>query len=117
MGVLLFFLAAALVIPAALAVLGKRLAAVVLGLAATRFAATGVFEYTGVVGWRITAGWIGLALGVAALVAAAAFGFEDARRVGLAATLRRARGEQAVTGRGLDTVGPVARAAGVRDQL
>jgi len=117
LGVLLFYLAGAVVVSAAVAAMSKLLAAVVLALAAARFAVTGVYEYLGGAGWMHAAGWLGLALAVVALVAAAAFAVEDARRTLLPATGRLGRGRASFTAPGLGTVGPVEREAGVRDEL
>lgn len=117
LGLLLFYLAGAVLIAAGVAALSKGLAALTLALAGARFAVTGVYEYAGGTGWMRTAGWIGLALCVVALLAAAAFAIEDARRTLLPATGRVGAGRQAFLGKGLVTTGPVEREAGVRDEL
>ncbi len=67
-------------VPVAAAALGKVLAAVVMLAAAARFALTGVYEFTGRVGWERTSGWWGVGLCVVALYAALAFEVEDTRR-------------------------------------
>lgn len=117
LGLALFVLATAVAVTAGVAALSKGLAAAVLGLAAVRFAVTGVYEYAGGTGWMHTAGWVGLALAVAALVAAAAFAVEDARRTRLALTGRVGHGRGSPTAPGPEAVGPVEREAGVRDGL
>ncbi len=58
---------------------GKRVAAGVMALTATRFAVTGAAQLTGADSVRIAAACVGLALGVAALYAALAFELEGAR--------------------------------------
>lgn len=117
LGVLLFYLAGAVLVAAGVAAMSKVLAAVVLALAAARFAVTGVYEYLGGEGWMRAAGWVGLALCVIALLAAAAFAVEDARRTLLPATGRLGRGRASFSAPGLGTIGPVEREAGVRDEL
>jgi uncharacterized protein len=117
LGLLLFYLAGAVLVAAGVAALSKGLAALTLALAAARFAVTGVYEYLGGTGWMHAAGWVGLALCVVALLAAAAFAIEDARRTLLPATGRVGVGRQAFLGTGLVTTGPVEREAGVRDEL
>jgi succinate-acetate transporter protein len=117
LGLLLFYLAAAVLVAAAVASLSKGLAAVTLAVAAARFALTGVYEYLGGTGWMRVAGWVGLALCVVALLAATAFAVEDARRTLLPVTGRVGAGRQAFRGKGLVTTGPVEREAGVRDEL
>jgi hypothetical protein len=117
LGLLLFFVAAAVLLAAGVAAMSKLLAAGVLALAGVRFAVTGVYEYRGGTAWMHTAGWIGLALCVVALAAAAAFAVEDARRTLLPATGRVGRGRVSLSAPGLGTIGPVEREAGVRDEL
>lgn len=78
LGIALFAAAGALLVPV-LSAGGKRVAAGVVALAAARFAVTGVYELTGSSTWQVTAGAMGLTLGVAALYGALAFELEGAR--------------------------------------
>lgn len=117
LGLMLFYLAAAVLVSAAVAAAGKALAAVVLALAAARFAATGVYEYVGGAGWMTAAGWLGVALCVVALYAALAFELEGIQDKSILPTLRRGLGRRAMSSDGLTPVGPVEHDAGVRQQL
>lgn len=117
LAVLLFFAAAAMLVPVAAGALGKVVAAAVMAAAAGRFALTGVYEYTGSAGWEHIAGWWGIGLGALALYAAMAFEVEDVRRNTVLPVLRHGVGRAAVEG-GLDTeLDRVEREAGVREQL
>ena len=117
LGLVLFFLAAAVLLSATVASSSKLLLALVLATATLRFALTGVYEWLGGTGWLHVAGWVGVALGALALAAAGAFEIEAARRGPIAVTGRRDAGRTALSGDGLETVGPLAHEAGVRDQL
>lgn len=75
LGVGLLAAAAALLVPV-FSSGGKYVAAGVIGLAAARFAVTGVYELTSASGWRVAAGAVGLALGAAALYGAFAYELE-----------------------------------------
>lgn len=72
LGVLLVVAGPAMLVPAAAAVGGKFVPAAVMGLAAARFAVTGVYELTGSAAWKTAAGWAGIALALLALAAALA---------------------------------------------
>ncbi len=119
LGLLLFFACAALMIPVAAAALGKVLAAVVLFMAAIRFALTGIYEFASRAGagWQHASGWFGVALAVVALYSALAFEIEDTKRATILPVLRWSIGKRAVTGGILDEVERVSREAGVREQL
>jgi succinate-acetate transporter protein len=56
----------------------KPVAGLVLLTAATRFVVTGVYELSGIPGWKTTAGWVGIALAVVAFYGALAFELEGA---------------------------------------
>jgi succinate-acetate transporter protein len=75
LGVLLIIAAAALLVPAS-AGFGKLVAALVLTVAAVRFALTGVYELTDSRTWMAVAGWVGLVTGAVALYGALAFELE-----------------------------------------
>lgn len=72
LGVLLFYLAAAVLVSAVVASFGKLLVPLVLGITAARFAVTGVYQYVGGTVWMRAAGWIGVALAAVAVLAIAA---------------------------------------------
>jgi succinate-acetate transporter protein len=117
LGFLLYFVAAALAVPAVAAAFGKVLASVVFFLAGARFALTGVYEYHGGTGWEHASGWLGLALCVVALYASIAFEVEDMNHGTVLPVLRRASGSRAMGGSLLDEIENVQREAGVREQL
>jgi uncharacterized protein len=96
---------------------GKLLPGLVLGLAAARFACTGLYELTAATGWQDTAGAVGLAVAAGALYLVWALEIEDARDHTVLPTLRRGRGR-------LDAGPPLSRSRdgldhepGVRAQL
>lgn len=117
LGLVLLYLAVAVLISAVVAAGGKVLAALVLVVTAARLAATGVYEYVGGPAWMHAAGWLGLALCVLALYAALAFELEDMRAKTILPTLRHGPGRRAMSTGGRAQVGPVAHEAGVRRQL
>lgn len=117
LGLVLFYLAAAVLVSAVAAALGKGIVAIVLTLAVARFAVTGVYEFVGGGGWMTAAGWLGLALCVIALYAAAALELEGMRQSPLLPTLRYGAARAALARDGSSAVGPVQREAGVREQL
>jgi succinate-acetate transporter protein len=117
LGLLLFFDAAALLVPTVAASLGKVAAAVAFFLASARFAITGVYEYHGGKGWEHASGWLGLALCVVALYCAFAFEIEDTRHHTVLPILRHGAGRRAMQGSLLAEVEHVEQEAGVREQL
>jgi succinate-acetate transporter protein len=79
LGVLLLCAGVSMLVPAVSA--GSKLVpAAVMGLAGLRFLATGGYELSGWAGWKATAGWTGLALGLLALYAALALELEATHR-------------------------------------
>lgn len=117
LGLILFYLAAAVLVSALVAATGKGLVALVLTMAAARFALTGVYEFVGGPGWMSTAGWVGLALCAIALYAALALELESMQHRPVLPTLRWGAARRALTDDGLSTVGAANREAGVREQL
>lgn len=117
LGVVLFYLAGALLISAVLAAASKVLASAVLAMAVARFTVTAAYEYFGGTGLRHAAGWLGLALCVLAVYAALAFELEDLRHATVLPTLRRGIGRHALSAPGLGPTGQAEREAGVRQQL
>lgn len=88
LALLLFVSAAALLVPIVSAGASKLTASAVLSVACVRFAVTGVYELTGLSGWKTAAGWCGVALAAVAVCAALAFESEAARGRPLLPTLR-----------------------------
>jgi len=117
LGLLLLFVATALMVPTSAATLGKVAAAVVMFGAGARFALTGIYEFTGSTGWEHTSGWWGVGLCLVALYAAMAFEFEDTRRRTVFPVGRRGAGRRALTGDVGDDLADVRHEAGVREQL
>lgn len=118
LGLLLLFVAAALMVPATAAALGKVAAAVVMFGAGARFALTGIYELTGRTGWEHTSGWWGLGLCIVALYCAMAFEVEDTRRRRvILPTGRHGTGQRALSGNIADNLDAVGHEAGVREQL
>jgi succinate-acetate transporter protein len=97
LGVVLLTAALAMLVPVA-AASGKLVAAGVMGLTATRFAVTGIYEITGSASWKLVAGVTGLVLAAAALCAATGFELEDGRRSTALPLLRRGPGRRALHG-------------------
>jgi len=116
LGLMLFYLAAAVLVSAVAASLSKLVPALVLAVAAARFAVTGVYEYFGTAGSMHTAGWIGVALGALALYAALAIEIESALHRTILPTGRIGAGRRALVADGMDAVGVPHREAGVRGQ-
>lgn len=76
LGVLLLCSAVSMSVPAAAAATSKAVPALVMGLAALRFAVTGAYELTGSGGWKGAAGLVGLVLAAVAVYAALAMELE-----------------------------------------
>jgi uncharacterized protein len=77
LGLFLLFAAAAMLVPAAAASIGKLVAFAVLGTTALRFALTGAYELTAGDGWKTAAGVVGVVLCALAIYAALAMALED----------------------------------------
>jgi succinate-acetate transporter protein len=117
LGMLLVVAAGALLIPALAALASKVVAALVLGLAAVRFAITGGYELTGAAVWQYAAGVCGIVVAGIATYAALAAELDSATRRSLLPMLRPAHGQRAVSGRLPEQVQTLGREAGVREQL
>ena len=117
LGLLLWFVAAALVVPVTAAALGKLAAATAFALAGVRFALTGAYERWGGTGWEHASGWLGVALSVVALYCALAFEVEDTEHRSVLPVGRHGAGRRAMDGNLLSEVDQVAGDAGVRQQL
>lgn len=115
---LFLLVAAAALIPSIIsASLSKGVVGLVLGLTAARWVITGVFERVGGAPWKVAAGWLGLALCVTALYAAAALELEDQRGHTVLPTLRHGAGRRALADGLRAADNRLDREAGVRNQL
>ncbi len=117
LGLLLSFVAAALMVPTSAAALGKVAGALVMFGAGARFALTAIYEFSGSTSWEHISGWWGLGLCLVALYAAMAFGVQDTRRRTILPVGRRGAGRRALTGGVGDDLAHVQHEAGVREQL
>ena len=79
LGVLLITAGLCMLVPAVSAG-AKLVPAAVMGLAGLRFAVTGAYHLTASAGWKATAGWVGLVLGLLAVYAALALELEGSHR-------------------------------------
>jgi succinate-acetate transporter protein len=96
LGVLLITAGLCMLVPAVSA--GSKLVpAAVMGLAGIRFAVTGGYQLTGSAGWKVTAGWVGVALGLLALYAALALELEASHRRTILPVGRRGPGKPAIS--------------------
>lgn len=116
LGVLLIAASVAILVPA-LAGFAKPAAALVMGVAAARFAVTGGYELSGSATWEATAGWLGIALGAVALYAAVALELEGAVRRTVLPVGRTGLAREAVRGDGVFDTAELAREPGVRPRL
>lgn len=98
LGLLAVTIAAALIVPAVGAGLSKPAGAVLMLVAATRFAFTGVYQLGAGSVWQTASGVIGVGLVVTALYAATAFALEDARHHSVLPVSRRSTGASAMSG-------------------
>lgn len=112
LGLLLIYLAAAVLVSAVVAAGGKVLVALVFTVAAVRFGLTGIAALSGGPVWLAAAGLVGLVLGVLALYTALATELESARHRTVLPTLRYGSARDALGG-GM----ALRREAGVREQL
>jgi uncharacterized protein len=116
LGVLLVTAGVSMLVPA-MAASAKLVPAAVMALAAVRFAVTGGYELTGSASWKATAGWVGLALGVLAVYAAAALALEGAEKRTVLPLGRRPASRAAVRGEEPLRTADLAGEPGVRSQL
>lgn len=117
LGLILAVSATAILMPVIGAARSKLLAAAVMTGTALRWAVTAGYEFGGGEAWKVTAGGVGVALGVLALYSSLAFEIEDQTRKTVLPTFRRGAGAVAMTGDLADQVTSVANEAGVRKQL
>ncbi len=117
LGLFLLIAAAAMLVPAAAAGLGKLAALAVLATTALRFGVTGLYQLTASPAWEDIAGIAGLVLCALAVYAALAMALEDARRETLLPLLRRGAGRASLEGGFDEQLSRLEREAGVREQL
>jgi succinate-acetate transporter protein len=98
LGVLAIALAVALLVPAAAAAAAKPPAAVITGVAAVRFALTGVYQLGAGPGWQTATGVIGVVLMGTALYGSLALALEDARHHAVLPVSRRSTSRHAMSG-------------------
>jgi uncharacterized protein len=116
-GLLLLSAGVVMLIPAAVASLGKLVSAVVLATASLRYICTGVWEMTGSNQWKTIAGIVGLALAAIALYAATAAAYEAATKREVLPMGRRGRGLVATQGDMDQQLIDLRHEPGVRQQL
>lgn len=117
LGTVLFLAGAAMLVSATVAASAKLVPAIVMGLAATRFVVTGIYEFVPDYAWKTASGIVGLVLAGAALYGIASLEIEGMRRSPLLPTLRHGAGRRALAGNLPDQVSDVAAEPGVRKQL
>jgi succinate-acetate transporter protein len=116
-GVLLLVSAVAMVLPALGAALTKLVPALVLSMAALRFATSGIYQLTSITTWERVTGWIGIVLGVLAIYAALAALLESVQKRTVLPMGRRSRGRQATEGGFFEQLIDLTHEPGVRSQL
>lgn len=116
LGVLLIAAGVALLVPT-VAGFAKPAAALVMGVAAARFAVTGWYELSASATAKSVAGWVGIALGAVALYGAFALELEGSLRRTVLPVGRSGLAREAVEGEGVFDSGELAREPGVRPRL
>lgn len=117
LGYVLFYLAAAVLASALMAMMGKAVVGLVLAVTAARFTITGIYQYFGGNGWMYVTGWLGIALAGLAVYAVVALELEGVLHRTVLPTLRAGMGRRALSGEGTSTIGPAEKDPGVRAQL
>lgn len=115
-GVLAIAVAVALLVPAVSASWSKPVAAILMTVAATRFALTGIYELSGVTGWEHATGIVGIVLMGTALYGSLALSLEDARHRSVLPIRRRGTSAAAMSGDLVPQVDALATEAGVRQE-
>jgi succinate-acetate transporter protein len=116
-GLLLLFVAGALLIPATAAAQAKLVPAAVLATAAARFGLAGIYQLTAIPTIETVAGIIGIALMALAWYAALALQLEDVHGHTVLPTGRIGDGRGAMDGSTADQRNRLEHEAGVREQL
>jgi succinate-acetate transporter protein len=97
--------------------LGKPLAALAIGLAAARFALTGIYELSSASGWQDASGAVGLGVTALAAYLVWALELEGAQDRAVLPTVRRGEGASAIADPAPEQLAHVEHEAGVRRQL
>jgi len=117
LGLLLLVSATAMLVPALGAHEAKLVPALVLATTALRFLLTGVYQLSGITGWKVAGGATGVVLCAFALYAATAFMVEETSHRSWLPLGRRSGGRRAITGDLSQQLDHSASEAGVREQL
>jgi succinate-acetate transporter protein len=117
LGLLLLVSATAMLVPALGAHEAKLVPALVLATTALRFLLTGVYQLSGITGWKVAGGATGVVLCAFALYAATAFMVEETSHRSWLPLGRRSGGRRAITGDLSQQLDHIASEAGVREQL
>jgi len=117
LGLLLLVSATAMLVPALGAYEAKLVPALVLATTALRFLLTGVYQLSGITGWKVAGGVTGVVLCAFALYAATAFMVEETSHRSWLPLGRRSGGRRAITGDLSQQLDHIASEAGVREQL
>lgn len=117
LGTLLFMSGAAVLVSASVAATGKLVPAMVMGLTATRFIVTGIYEFIPDSGWKAASGAVGLVVAFAALYGVASLEIEGMLGSPLLPVGRIGLGRQAFRGDLPTQVSRVSSEPGVRKQL
>jgi succinate-acetate transporter protein len=115
LGLLLLTAGGLLALSAVATGMAKPLPATIFGLAAVRFALSGIYQLGGTLTWEHTAGIVGLVLTGSAGYAVLAFELEGQRHRPLLPTFRVGQGRKAVTAAGMAQLEGIANEAGVRE--
>jgi succinate-acetate transporter protein len=115
-GVLAIAVAVTLLVPAITASFAKPAAAVLMTVAATRFALTGVYQLGAGDGWQTASGIVGILLVATAFYSGLALALEDARHHQVLPTSRRSTSAEAMSGELPDQLRALATEAGVRQE-
>lgn len=116
LALLLFVSAAAMLSPVSAAATGKLVPAIIMALAALRFALTGLYQWFGSP-WSHVSAWEGIVLACIALYGALGLELEDVLRRRALPMGRRGAGRRALDGSLTDEIHLLGREAGVREQL
>lgn len=117
LAIFLLVLSLLMFVMSATAVLGKPLFGVLLVLGGCRFALTGVYQATGIVGVEHAAGWLGVPLAVFALYGGLALLLEESYQRMVLPLGRRGRARSSLEGTFAHQVQQAEQEAGVRRQL
>jgi succinate-acetate transporter protein len=115
LGLLLLTAGGLLALSAMATGMAKPLPAMIFGLAAVRFALSGIYQLGGISTWEHTAGIVGLVLTGSAGYAVLAFELEGQRHRPVLPTFRVGHGRKALTAAGMAQLEGIANEPGVRE--